>query len=60
MKKLSVLSFCLRTTGYLFRRIPPIIILTFSALVRVSDEDNRTFFKLPQLSEKFDQKKSIF
>ena len=38
MKKLSVLSFCLHTNGYLFRRILPIIILTFSTLMRVSDE----------------------
>ena len=38
MKKLSVLSLCLHTTGYLFRRILSIIILTFSTVARVSDE----------------------
>ena len=38
MKKLSVLSLCLHTTGYPFRRILSIIILTFSTLMRVSDE----------------------
>ena len=37
MEKLSVLSLCLHTTGYLFRRILSMIILTFYALMRVSD-----------------------
>ena len=42
MKKLSVLSLCLHTIGYLFRRILSIITLTFSTLMRVSDEKAMT------------------
>ena len=45
MKNLSVLSLCLQNTGYLFRRILSIIILTSYTLMRESDDAHVFIFQ---------------